>query len=314
MGSGARTISRRVAFFGTPGIAVPTLQALVDSEHEVVGVVTAPDKPRGRGMKLQPSEVKALAVAHGIPVLQPPILRTEEPQASLRELEADVFVVVAYGLILPKAVLDIPPLGCVNVHFSILPRWRGAAPVQWAILEGDANSGVAIMQMDPGMDTGPVLEMVEEPISPDDTSGTLADRLATLGARLIPEVVGRLHEITPVVQPEEGVTYASKLTPEIARVDWTLPAEQIRNRVRAFNPRPGAWASLNGRRLKIWRAELAESKSSAPGTLSDRDGELTADTGSQQLRLLEVQPEGKGRMTGAEFIRGYGRDLPAVLS
>lgn len=265
-------------------------------------------------MKLQPSEVKTLAVAHGIPVLQPPTLRTEEAQTALRGLEADVFVVVAYGLILPKSVLDIPPLGCVNVHFSILPRWRGAAPVQWAILEGDAVSGVAIMQMDPGMDTGPVLEMVGEPISPDDTSGTLADRLATLGANLTPEVVGRLHEITPVVQPEEGVTYASKLTPEIAHIDWTLPAEQIRNRIRAFNPRPGAWANLNGRRLKIWRAELVESNSSAPGTLSDRDGELTADTGSQQLRLLEVQPEGKGRMTGAEFIRGYGRDLPAQLT
>jgi methionyl-tRNA formyltransferase len=176
-------------------------------------------------MKLQPSEVKSLAVAHDIPVLQPPTLRTEEAQAALRDLEADVFVVVAYGLILPKAVLDIPPLGCINVHFSLLPRWRGAAPVQWAILEGDAASGVAIMQMDPGMDTGPVLEMVEERISPDDTSGTLAERLAVLGSKLIPEVVGRLHEIT-----------------------------------------------------------------------------------------LEVQPEGKARMSGAEFLRGYGRDLPAVLS
>ncbi len=265
-------------------------------------------------MKLQPSEVKALAVAHGIPVLQPPTLRTEEAQFALRELGADVFVVVAYGLILPKAVLDIPPLGCVNVHFSILPRWRGAAPVQWAILEGDASSGVAIMQMDPGMDTGPVLEMVEEPISPDDTSGTLADRLAILGATLIPDVVARLHEMTPQVQPEEGVTYASKLTPEHAHIDWTLPAGQIRDRIRAFNPRPGAWTSFNGKRLKVWRAEPVERRSGAPGTLSDQDGELTVHTGTQQLRLLDVQPEGKARMTGAEFIRGYGRALPAVLS
>jgi methionyl-tRNA formyltransferase len=277
-------------------------------------VVTAPDKPRGRGMKLQPSEVKALAVAHGIPVLQPPSLRTEEAQSALLELGADVFVVVAYGLILPKAVLDIPPLGCINVHFSILPRWRGAAPVQWAILEGDASSGVAIMQMDPGMDTGPVLEMVEEPISPDDTSGTLADRLATLGAKLIPEVVGRLHEITPVYQPEEGVTYASKLTPEHAHIDWTQPAEQIRDRIRAFNPRPGAWTSFNGKRLKVWQAEPIESASHMPGTLSDQGGELTVHTGTQQLRLVEVQPEGKSRMSGAEFLRGYGRALPVVLS
>lgn len=276
-------------------------------------MVTAPDKPRGRGMKLQPSEVKALAVAHGIPVLQPPTLRTEEAQSALTALGADVFVVVAYGLILPKAVLDIPPLGCINVHFSILPRWRGAAPVQWAILEGDASSGVAIMQMDPGMDTGPVLEMVEEPISPDDTSGTLADRLAVLGAKLIPEVVGRLHEITPVIQPEEGVTYASKLTPEHAHIDWAQPAEQIRNRIRAFNPRPGAWTSFNGRRLKVWRAEPIEPASHAPGTLSDQGGELTVHTGTQQLRLVEVQPEGKSRMSGAEFLRGYGRALPLVL-
>jgi methionyl-tRNA formyltransferase len=264
-------------------------------------------------MKLQPSEVKAVAAGHDIPVLQPLTLRTEEAQAALRDLTADVFVVVAYGLILPKAVLDIPSLGCINVHFSLLPRWRGAAPVQWAILEGDPVSGVAIMQMDPGMDTGPVLEMVEEPISPDDTSGTLAERLAVLGAKLIPEVVGRLHEITPVVQPEEGVTYASKLTPEIAHIDWTLPAEQIRNRIRAFNPRPGAWSTLNGKRLKIWRAEPGGPAQGAPGTLADRDGELTVDTGFQQLKVLEVQPEGKARMSGAEFLRGYGRDLPAVL-
>ncbi|HEX2054204.1 MAG TPA: methionyl-tRNA formyltransferase, partial [Actinomycetota bacterium] len=150
MGSGGRTVDRKVVFFGTPGIAVPALQALVQSNHRVVAAVTAPDKPRGRGMKLQPSEVKAAAVEAGIPVLQPPTLRSEEAQAALRELNADVFVVVAYGLILPKAVLEIPPLGCVNVHFSLLPRWRGAAPVQWAVLEGDAESGVAIMKMDPG--------------------------------------------------------------------------------------------------------------------------------------------------------------------
>ncbi len=280
-----------------------------------MGVLTAPDRPRGRGMKLQPSEVKGMAVRAGIPVLQPPSLRPAEAQEALKELNADVFVVVAYGLILPKAVLDIPPLGCINVHFSILPRWRGAAPVQWAILEGDASSGVAIMQMDPGLDTGAVLQMVEEPISPDDTSGTLADRLAVAGAKLIPEVVGRLHEIAPVVQPEEGVTYASKLTPEIAHIDWTLPAEQIRNRIRAFNPRPGAWTTLNGRRLKIWRADGADGPPGGPpGTLLETEGELVALTGGGPLKLEEVQPEGRGRMTGAEFIRGYGRDLPASLS
>ncbi len=263
-------------------------------------------------MNLQPSEVKALALEHDLEVLQPPTLRKDEAQAGLRELNAEVFVVVAYGLILPAPVLEIPPLGCVNVHFSLLPRWRGAAPVQWAVLEGDPKSGVAIMQMDPGLDTGPVLEMVEEPVLPDDTSGSLAGRLAILGAGLLPGIVARLDEIYPVPQPEEGVTYASKLTPEDARIDWSMPAEAVRNRIRAFNPRPGAWSLLNGRRLKVWQATVLEGSADGPaGTLSERDGELMAATGSQSLKLEVVQPEGKGRMSGPEFVRGYGRDLPA---
>ncbi len=265
-------------------------------------------------MNLQPSEVKALAVRAGLRVLQPPTLRSEEAQAALREQSADVFVVVAYGLILPKAVLDIPPLGCINLHFSLLPRWRGAAPVQWALLEGDRSSGVTFMQMDPGLDTGPVLEMVEEPILPDDTSGTLADRLSTLGARLLPGILGRLEEVTATPQPEEGVTYASKLTPEDAHIDWTMPAEAIHNRVRAFNPRPGAWTTLNGKRLKIWQADLAPQLSEAvPGTVTVDGEELVVDTGSERLRLRQVQPEGRARMTAADFVRGYGSALPEVL-
>lgn len=275
--------------------------------------MTAPDRPRGRGMKLQPSDVKTLAVRSGIPVLQPPTLRSDEAQAPLRLLDADVFVVVAYGLILPKAVLETPPLGCINVHFSLLPRWRGAAPVQWAILEGDPNSGVAIMKMDPGLDTGPVLEMVEEPILPEDNSGRLADRLAALGARLVPAVLDRLEDISPVPQPEEGVTYASKLTPEDARIDWSKPAVTVNNRIRAFNPRPGAWSSLNGKRLKVWSAAPAEPSEGVPGTLSTGDEGPVVATGSGGLRLLEVQPEGKSRMSGADFVRGYGQDLPALL-
>lgn len=264
-------------------------------------------------MKLQPSDVKTLAVTSGIPVFQPPTLRSDEAQAPLRLLDADVFVVVAYGLILPKAVLDTPPLGCINVHFSLLPRWRGAAPVQWAILEGDPNSGVAIMKMDPGLDTGPVLEMVEEPILPEDNSGRLADRLAALGARLVPAVLDRLEEISPVPQPEEGVTYASKLTPEDARIDWSEPAGTVNNRIRAFNPRPGAWSSLNGKRLKVWTAAPAGPSEGIPGTLSVRDGGPVVATGSGGLQLVEVQPEGKSRMSGADFVRGYGQDLPALL-
>lgn len=277
-------------------------------------MVTAPDRPKGRGMKLSPSEVKAAAVEAGLRVLQPRTLRSQEAQEAqeaLGELGADVFVVAAYGLILPAAVLEIPPLGCINVHFSLLPRWRGAAPVQWAILEGDTESGVAIMQMDPGLDTGPVLEMVPEPIRSDDTAGSLAGRLAELGARLLLQVLDRLEEIEPLAQPEEGVTYASKLTPEDARIDWSMPAEAIRNRIRAFNPRPGAWTTLHGKRLKIWSAELADLPSSEPaGTLRAEGESLIAQTGAGRLRLLEVQPEGKSRMSAAAFVRGYGRDLP----
>lgn len=265
-------------------------------------------------MNLQPSEVKALALKHDLPVLQPPTLRKDQAQAGLRELKADVFVVVAYGLILPAAVLEIPPLGCINVHFSLLPRWRGAAPVQWAVLEGDAQSGVAIMQMDPGLDTGPVLEMVEEPVLPDDTSGTLAGRLAILGANLLPGIVARLDEISAVPQSDAGVTYASKLTPEDAHIDWSMPADKIYNRVRAFNPAPGAWTRVNGKRLKIWRAEPSGTfPGGTPGTLTEHDRALLALTGSEGLVLAEVQPEGKSRMSGEQFLLGYGRQLPARM-
>lgn len=266
-------------------------------------------------MNLKPSEVKALALKHDLEVLQPPTLRKEQAQAGLRGLDAEVFVVVAYGLILPAAVLEIPRLGCINVHFSLLPRWRGAAPVQWAVLEGDPQSGVAIMQMDTGLDTGPVLQMVEEPVLAGDTSGSLAARLAVLGANLLPGVVARLDEMVPVAQSEQGVTYASKLLPEDAHIDWSMPAEAIGNRIRAFNPRPGAWGSLNGRRLKVWEAAAVEGPADGPaGTLSAREGELVAATGSRPLKLEVVQPEGKARMSGAEFVRGYGRDLPGLLN
>lgn len=300
-------------FFGTPGIAVPVLEALTASEHEVAAVVTAPDRPRGRGMKLQPSEVKSAASRPGISVLQPTTLKNAQTQDRLRSLQADVFVVVAYGLILPAAVLQMPRLGCVNVHFSLLPRWRGAAPVQWAIIEGDAESGVTVMQMDEGLDTGPVLERFNVAIGPDDTAGTLADRLAELGASVLPEVLSRLEETEATSQPGDGVTYASKLQPADARIDWAQPAEAIRNRIRGLNPRPGAWTMLGDRRLKIWSAEVAQGEAALPGTLVLRDGELQVATGLGRLRLLEVQPEGKSRMSAGEFVRGYHPEDGTVL-
>lgn len=269
-------------------------------------MVTAPDKAKGRGMNVQPSPVKEAALEAGLPVLQPPTLRSPEAQEALAALGGDVFVVVAYGLILPPEVLAIPPLGCVNVHFSLLPRFRGAAPVQWAILEGDTSTGVAIMQMDPGLDTGPVLRMVEEPIEPEDTAGTLAGRLSQLGARMLVEVIDRLEEIEPVPQPDEGSTYASKLSNDDARIDWSLPASSINNRIRAFSPRPGAWSLLNGKRLKILKARVLDGTGSDPGTLAiTPEGGLMIDAGTGSLELEEVQPEGRSRMTAREYVRGY---------
>lgn len=267
-------------------------------------------------MKLHPSPVKTVAEAAGIRVLQPPTLRTEEAQSDLRALGADVFAVVAYGLILPQTVLDIPPLGCINVHFSLLPAFRGAAPVQWAVAEGHRESGVAIMQMQAGLDTGPVLKMLTEPILPDDTSGTLAERLSALGALELVEVIEHLEDLEAVPQPEEGSSYASKITPHDAHIDWSQPAETIANRIRAFNPRPGAWGTLNGKRLKIWKASVGEATSGQEsGTLIvGPGGTLEVQTGSTLLRLEIIQPEGKSAMDTPTFVRGNRPERGARLT
>ncbi|MGQ0678485.1 MAG: methionyl-tRNA formyltransferase [Actinomycetota bacterium] len=295
-----------MVFFGTPGIAVPVLEALVGSSHEVLAVVSAPDRPRGRGLELQSPEVKKAAVKAGLPVMQPAGLRSAQVQAGLEELGADLFVVAAYGLILPPAVLDIPPLGCINVHFSLLPALRGAAPVQWAIAEGHEKTGVSIMMMDPGLDTGPVLETVAHPIRPDDTSATLSQALALVGAEALVDVVSRLTSIEPVPQPEVGATYAAKVTPKDARIDWSRPAHELRNRIRAFNPRPGAWSVLQNRRLKILEAAVINEESGhEPGTLLVGAGGVpVVQTGSKLLELTVVQPEGKTAMDGSAFVRG----------
>jgi methionyl-tRNA formyltransferase len=257
-------------------------------------------------MNVQPSPVKVAAGDAGIPVVQPATLRSPEAQDALAGLGADVFVVVAYGLILPPAVLQIPPLGCINVHFSLLPRFRGAAPVQWAILEGDTRTGVSIMQMDAGLDTGPVLQMIEEPIKEEDDAGSIAERLSHRGARILVEVLDRLEELEAEAQPEAGSTYASKLTSEDAHIDWSVPASSILNRIRAFSPRPGAWSVLNGKRLKILKARLADRGDGSSGVLSvTSEGGLRVGAGEGALELEQVQPEGRSRMTAAEFVRGY---------
>ena len=296
------------AFFGTPGAAVPTLQHLLASPHEVVAVLTVPDRPRGRGMEVSASPVKEAALAAGLPVLQPPTLRDPAVQGALADLHADVFLVCAYGLILPKAVLEIPRLGCVNVHFSLLPALRGAAPVAWALAQGSTTTGITIMQMDPGLDTGPILDQVAEPVREDDDTGTLEARLAVAGGRLAVSVLDRLEagSVQPRPQDDAASSYAPKVTPEDARIDWAGEPAAIVNRVRAFRPRPGAWTTLDGRRLKVWKASVLPGRGeAAPGTFSaGARGALVVATGGADLVLEEVQPEGGRRMSGAELLRG----------
>jgi methionyl-tRNA formyltransferase len=301
-------VALSAAFFGTPGAAVPALERLLGSSHEVVAVVTAPDRPRGRGLEMAASPVKEAALAAGLQVLQPPTLRDPAVQATLAGLHADVFVVCAYGLILPKAVLDIPRLGCVNIHFSLLPAFRGAAPVAWALAQGATATGVTIMQMDPGLDTGPVLDQVAEPVRDDDDTGTLEARLAVAGAELAVSVLDRLEAgtIRPRPQDDAASSYAPKVKPEDARIDWAGDGTAIANRVRAFRPRPGAWTTLDGRRLKVWKATVLPGRSeAAPGTFSaGAGGAMVVATGGADLVLEEVQPESGRRMSGAELLHG----------
>ena len=292
--------SLRLIFAGTPEFAARHLQALLDSRHQVIAVYTQPDRPAGRGKQLQASPVKQLAVAAGLPVFQPVSLRDSEEQARLAALQADAMVVVAYGLILPQAVLDMPRFGCLNVHASLLPRWRGAAPIQRAIEAGDRVTGITIMQMEAGLDTGPMLSVASCPINPDTTGGALHDTLAGLGAPLLLSVLEDLpgHFARARPQDEGQACYAHKIDKAEACVDWRQPAEQLERKVRAFNPFPVCHTSVNGERLRIWAARaLTEPgpETSVPGTLlrADRQG-LDVSCGQGVLRLTRVQlPGGK---------------------
>ena len=260
----------RIVFAGTPDFSVPVLQALLDSGHEVVGVYSQPDRPAGRGRKLRPGPVKQLALQHEIPVFQPLSLRDEAAQATLAALEPELMVVVAYGLILPRAVLDIPARGCVNLHASLLPRWRGAAPIQRAILAGDRETGVCLMQMEAGLDSGPVLAQVKTEIRDEETGGSLHDRLSQLAAGLIARHLDDLAagRLTPAPQDESLVTYASKLDKAEAAIDWTRNADELERQVRAFNPWPVAQADYQGEKLRIWDAKaIQEAPADAPGTV-----------------------------------------------
>ncbi|HYD95107.1 MAG TPA: methionyl-tRNA formyltransferase [Noviherbaspirillum sp.] len=308
----------KIVFAGTPEFAAVALKSLHDAGFEIPLVLTQPDRPAGRGMQLQASPVKQFASAHGMAVAQPVSLRltgkypavAEEAHALLRATPHDVMVVAAYGLILPRSVLDIPRLGCINIHASLLPRWRGAAPIHRAIEAGDAETGVTIMQMEEGLDTGPMLLMERLPIAADDTTGTLHDKLAALGGRMIVDALRRLEQggMQATPQPEQGVTYAAKIAKEEAALDFTLPAPVIERRIRAFNPFPGAFASFDGVPVKFWRAEAANSAGGAmPGHVlaaSPQDGVLV-DCGEGVLRVLEMQKPGGKRLPAAEFLKGF---------
>ena len=302
----------KLIFAGTPEFARVALASILAAGHEVALVLTQPDRPSGRGMKLSASPVKQEAEKHGIPVYQPESLKEPAAQEPIRSARAEIMVVAAYGLILPQAVLDMPERGCLNIHASLLPRWRGAAPIQRAIESGDKETGISIMQMEAGLDTGPVLLEKHLPISETDTGASLHDKLALLGAQAIVEALERLADLSPVVQARDGVTYASKLTKEEARLNWTLPAELLARRIRAFNPVPGAWTTLMGESLKIWQAQVVPGKGRAGEILAaDREGLIVA-CGEAALKITELQRAGTRRMDAAAFLAG-AKALPGML-
>jgi methionyl-tRNA formyltransferase len=296
----------KIIFMGTPEFAVPTLTEIVAAGHDVVAVYTRAPKPAGRGQGERKSPVHLAAEGFGIPVRTPKSLRSDEEQAAFAALGADVGVIVAYGLILPKPILDAPRLGCLNLHGSLLPRWRGAAPIQRAVLAGDARTGIMVMQMDEGLDTGPVGLVDEMPIGPDMTTGELHDKMMRVGADLMGRALAALERgsLTFTPQAEEGVTYAKKIEKAESRIDWSRPAEEVHNLIRGMSPFPGAWfeLELNGvtTRIKVLRSTLAAG-SGAPGTILP---DLTIACGGGAVRLLSVQREGKAAMDAATFLRG----------
>jgi methionyl-tRNA formyltransferase len=296
----------RVIFMGTPDFSVPILDTLVDAGHEVAAVYCQPPRPAGRGKKDRPTPVHARALELGLEVRHPVSLRGEDEQAAFAALNADVAVVVAYGLILPQAVLDAPAHGCLNIHASLLPRWRGAAPIHRAVMARDAETGVCIMQMEAGLDTGPVLLRRTTPIGANETTGELHDRLSTMGAEAITEALANLDSLTPEPQPEQGVTYAEKIDKSEARVDWSRPAAEVDAHIRGLSPFPGAWTEIEGQRIKLLASTLADDQGHPGAILDDA---LTVACGEGAVRLLRLQRAGKGAQDAETFLRGMA--LPA---
>ncbi len=303
----------RVAFMGTPEFAVPALQTLIDAGYQVVAVYSQPPRPKGRGYQLQKSPVHLLAETHGIPVFTPITLKTEDAQTTFKALNLDIAVVAAYGLILPLAILETPRKGCINIHGSLLPRWRGAAPIHRAILAGDSMTGVTIMEMDAGLDTGPMILTQEIPILPSTTTTVLHDEMARVGAQaLIEALPGYLSgTLKPHPQPEEGVTYAHKIEKSEGLLTWKKPAAELLRQVRALNPWPGVWFEYEGKRIKVLAAEIEPKASGIPGKIvDDRAG---IQTSSGIFRPLKVQPEGGAPMETKAFLRGHSLPQGAQL-
>ncbi len=295
----------RVAFAGTPEFAAVALRALIAAGFEISLVLTQPDRPAGRGQKLVASPVKQVALAHGILVHQPEKLRDPATHVPLIEAAPEVMVVAAYGLILPQAVLDIPKRGCLNIHASLLPRWRGAAPIARAIEAGDDQTGITIMQMDAGLDTGPILLSSALKIGADDTAGSLTDKLAALGGRLIVEALGRLDSLTPMPQPSEGVTYAPKITKAESALDWHRPAGEIERKLRAFDPFPGCTARLGEETLKLWRGSVVTGTGTPGEILGVSAAGIVVACGKDALKITELQKPGGRRLAAANFLRGF---------
>jgi methionyl-tRNA formyltransferase len=313
----AGTGTLRLAFMGTPDFAVPSLRALLDAGHEVVRVYCQPPRPAGRGHKEKPCPVHAEAAARGLEIATPETLKDDDSRREFKALDLDAAVVVAYGMILPPAILHAPRLGCVNVHASLLPRWRGAAPIQRALLAGDAKTGVTIMQMDEGLDSGPMLARESVAVDTDTDAGALHDTLAEMGARLLPRTLQGLAAgtIEPEPQPDHGATYARKLSPEDRRIDWRRPAIELSRLARAFAPKPGATATLpDGETLKVLRADVAPGAAAGtkPGTVVDA-GVFTVACGQGSLSLRRVQRAGKAPMDVQDFLRGYPLKAGDVL-
>ncbi|MEY8832620.1 methionyl-tRNA formyltransferase [Phaeobacter italicus] len=292
----------RIVFMGTPDFSVPVLDALVADGHEIAAVYCQPPRPAGRGKKDRPTPVHARATELGLEVRHPVSLKGADQQAEFAALAADVAVVVAYGLILPQAVLDAPHHGCLNIHASLLPRWRGAAPIHRAIMAGDAETGVCIMQMEAGLDTGPVLMREATAIGSEETTAQLHDRLSDMGAALIVQALRRLPELTADVQPEEGVTYAHKIDKAEARVDWTRPAAEVDRQIRGLSPFPGAWCEIDGQRVKLLASRLTEGTGPAGVVLDDS---LRVACGDGAVELLRLQRAGKGAQDREVFLNGF---------